>query len=202
MRIATRTALALAALVTVAACDRTATPAPAEPAAPAATPAVAAKADASAGPSLPGGGLAIEGEGLRLFDDAGAARAIPFGTPQATAIAVVAASLGGPAPEVTTNSECGAGPVQFAGFPKGLQLAFQNDQFQGWYIDEPGVTTADGVGVGSTRASIEESRTVEMQEDSTLGAEFSSGDLGGFLTNATPQGTVTSLYAGLTCFFR
>lgn len=197
MRIATRTALALAALVAVAACDRNATPAPAEPAAPATTPA----ADA-AGPSVSAGGLAIEAEGLRLFDDTGAARAIPFGTPQATAIAAVAASVGGAAPEVTTNSECGAGPVQFAEFSNGLQLAFQNDQFQGWFVDEAGVTTVDGMGVGSTRASIQESRTVEMQEDSTLGAEFSSGDLGGFLTNATPQGTVTSLYAGLTCFFR
>lgn len=202
MRIVTRTALALAAVAALAACDRNATPAPAEPAAPAASPAVAAKAEPAAGPSLAGGGLAIEGEGLRLFDEAGAARAIPFGTPQATAISVVAASVGGTAPEVTTNSECGAGPIQFAQFSNGLQLAFQNDQFQGWFIDKPGLTTVDGVGVGSTRASIEESRTVEMQEDNTLGAEFSSGDLGGFLTNATSQGTVNSLYAGLTCFFR
>ena len=186
MRMVSRTALALAAVVALAACDRNATPA----------------AATDAGPTVSTGGLAIEAEGLRLFDDAGAARAIPFGTPQATAIAAVAASVGGAAPEVTTNSECGAGPVQFAKFSNGLQLAFQNEQFQGWFVDEAGVTTADGMGVGSTRASIEESRTIEMQEDSTLGAEFSSGDLGGFLTNATPQGTVTSLYAGLTCFFR
>jgi len=198
MRIATRTALALAALVAVAACDRNATPAPAETAAPVTTPAAAT----DAGPTVSTGGLAIEAEGLRLFDDTGAARAIPFGTPQATAIAAVAASVGGAAPEVTTNSECGAGPVQFAEFSNGLQLAFQNDQFQGWFVDEAGVTTVDGMGVGSTRALIAESRTVEMQEDSTLGAEFSSGDVGGFLTNTTPQGTVTSLYAGLTCFFR
>ena len=198
MRIATRTALALAALVAVAACDRTQTPAPAETAAPAATPA----ADTDTGPSVSDEGLAIEAEGLRLFDDSGAARAIPFGTPQATAIAAVAASVGGAAPEVTTNSECGAGPTQFAEFSNGLQLLFQGGTFQGWFVDKAGMTTADGMGVGSTRASIEESRTIEMQEDSTLGAEFNSGDVGGFLTAATPQGTVTSLYAGLTCFFR
>ena len=195
MRIVSRTALALVALMAVAACDRSATPAPAEPATPAVTPAAEA-------PGMPDGGLAIEAEGLRLFDDTGAARAIPFGTPQATAIAAVAASIGGAAPEVTTNEECGAGPTQFAEFSNGLQLLFQNDQLQGWFVDEAGVTTVDGMGVGSTRASIEGSRTVEMQEDSTLGAEFSSGDVGGFLTDATPQGTVTSLSAGLTCFFR
>ena len=201
MRIAPRTAFALAAaLLAVAACDRNATPAPVEPAAPASTPAAAAEEEA--GPIVSTGGLAIEAEGLRLFDATGAARAIPFGTPQATAIAAVAASVGGAAPEVTTNAECGAGPTQFATFSNGLQLLFQNDQFQGWFVDKAGVTTVDGMGVGSTRASIEDSRTIEMQEDSTLGAEFSSGDLGGFLTDATPQGAVTGLYAGLTCFFR
>jgi len=198
MRIVTRTALALTAMVALAACDRNATPAPAEPAAPA----TATAGDAMDGPSVSDGGLAIEAEGLRLFDDNGAARAIPFGTPQATAIAAVAASVGGAAPEVTTNAECGAGPTQFAEFSNGLQLLFQDGTFQGWFLDEAGLTTADGMGVGSTRASIETSRTVEMQEDSTLGAEFTSGDIGGFLTAGTAQGTVTSLYAGLTCFFR
>lgn len=197
MRIATRTALALAAMVAVAACDRNATPAPAEAAAPAVTPA----AD-PAGPSDADGGLAIEGEGLRLFDDSGAARAIPFGTPQATAIAAVTASVGGAAPEVTTNDECGAGPTQFAEFSNGLQLLFQGGTFQGWFIDEAGLTTVDGVGVGTTRTDLNGSRTVEIDTDSTLGVEFSAGELGGFLTDATPAGTVSSLYAGLTCFFR
>ncbi|MFC5343364.1 hypothetical protein ACETK8_07210 [Brevundimonas staleyi] len=197
MRFVSRTALALAAVVAVAACDRSQPPAPAEPAAPAATP-----ADPAAGPTISDGGLAIEAEGLRLFDDTGAARAIPFGTPQATAIAAVAASVGGAAPEVTTNSECGAGATQFAQFSNGLQLLFQNGQFQGWYVDQAGVTTVDGMGVGSTRASIDDSRAIEMQTDSTLGEEFTSGDIGGFLSDGTPQGTVKGLYAGLTCFFR
>jgi hypothetical protein len=202
MRIAPRTAFALAAaLLAVAACDRNATPAPVEPAAPASTPAAAAEEEA--GPIVSTGGLAIEGEGLRLFSPSGSAREIPFGSPQETTIGVVVGFYGAQeAPEVTTNAECGAGPTQFATFSNGLQLLFQNDQFQGWFVDKAGVTTVDGMGVGSTRASIEDSRTIEMQEDSTLGAEFSSGDLGGFLTDATPQGAVTGLYAGLTCFFR
>lgn len=197
MRIATRTALAFAALTVLAACDRTQTP---PVAAESATPA-AAPAEAAPTPAQSAGGLAIEGEGLRLFDATGAARAIPFGTPQATAIAAVAASVGGAAPQVTTNEECGAGPIQFAGFSNGLQLLFQNETFQGWFIDEAGLTTADGMGVGSTRASVEGSRTIEMVADTTLDGEFSSGDIGGFLTAETPP-TVSALYAGLTCFFR
>jgi hypothetical protein len=197
MRNIARTALAIVAIAAVGACDRNQIPAPVEPAE---TPAVAAAAEPDT-PALPGGGLAIEGEGLRIFDEAGAARAIPFGTPQATAIAAVAASTGFPAPAVTTNAECGAGPVQFAEFPNGLTLAFQDNIFQGWTADKPGLTTADGMGVGSTRASIT-ARSIEMVAGSTLEGEFASGDLGGFFSAATPQGAVTSLYAGLTCFFR
>jgi len=198
MRIATRTALAFAALTVLASCDRTPTPpVAAEPATPA-----AAAAEGAPTPAQSVGGLAMEGEGLRLFDATGAARAIPFGTPQATAIAAVAASVGGAAPQVTTNEECGAGPIQFAEFSNSLQLLFQNETFQGWFIDKAGPTTADGMGVGSTRASVEGSRAIEMVADTTLDGEFSSGDIGGFLTAATPQGTVSALYAGLTCFFR
>ncbi len=200
MRMSTRTALALSAVaaLAVAACDRSATPAETVPAA-----APAEKAAVTEdGPGLSSGGLAVEAEGLRLFDDAGAARAIPFGTPQATAIAAVAASVGGAAPEVTTNSECGAGPVQFTQFSNGLQMLFQNGAFQGWFVDKAGMTTVDGMGVGSTRASLQSTRTIEMQADSTLGEEFDSGGVGGFLSDATPQGTVKGLYAGLSCFFR
>lgn len=201
MRMSTRTALALSAVATlaVAACDRSAPP-PADAAPPAAP--VEKAAVTEDGPGMASGGLAIEAEGLRLFDDAGAARAIPFGTPQATAISVVAASVGGAAPEVTTNSECGAGPVQFAQFSNGLQMLFQNGAFQGWFVDKAGATTVDGMGVGSTRASIQSARTIQMQASSTLGDEFDSGGVGGFLSGATPQATVKSLHAGLTCFFR
>ncbi len=198
MRIFTRTALALAAVMVVAACDRNATPAPAEPAASVTPPA----ADPEVGPSDSDGGLSIEGEGLRIFDETGAARALPFGTPQATVIAAVAASTGLPAPEVTTNAECGQGPTQFVTFSDGLQLLFQDNIFNGWFIDKAGLTTVDGVGVGSTRAELNAAWTIEMVQDSTLGAEFSAGDVGGFLTSTTPDATVESLFAGGSCFFR
>lgn len=198
MRIVTRTALAFVAVAALAACDRSQAPAAAEPAAPAATPA----AD-DTGPSESDGGLAIEAEGLRMFSPSGSAREIPFGSPQETTIGLVVGFLGArEAPQVTTNSECGAGPIQFAEFSNGLQLLFQNDQFQGWFVREAGITTVDGMGVGSTRASIEESRTIEMQDDSTLGAEFDSGGVGGFLEGSGSTATVSGLYAGLTCFFR
>lgn len=198
MRSPLQLSLALAAIAVIAGCDRTADPVVSEPAAPAAP----VGALAPEPPVQAEGGLAIEGEGLRIFDATGAARALPFGTPRATVIAAVTANTGGMAPEESTNSECGAGPTQFAGYTDGLQLLFQDEQFAGWFLDAPGLTTADGVGVGTTRAALDDARTVTLVPDSTLGVEFTAGDLGGFLTAEGSAGTVQSLHAGLTCFFR
>lgn len=198
MRSITSTALTVAALVALTGCDRSQTTAPTEPAPP--PPAVITKAEPP--PVQAEGGLAIEGEGLRFFDAQGSSRDIPFGTAQAAAIAAVATSTGRPAPTVTTNEECGAGPIQFAEFPGGLQLLFQNNNFLGWTVTEPGLTTTDGMGVGSTRASIESSRTIELVTGSTLDGEFTSGDVHGILSSTAAAGTVTHLWAGLSCAFR
>ncbi|MDP3405566.1 MAG: hypothetical protein Q8S03_12800 [Brevundimonas sp.] len=199
MRPIARTTLALTAVALIAGCDRTPDPAAVEAAATQAAPAPVAE---PAAPVQAEGGLAIEGEGLRIFDAAGAARALPFGTPQATVIAAVTAATGGIAPEQSTNAECGAGPTQFARYDDGLQLLFQDEKFAGWFLESPGLTTVDGVGVGTTRAALDAARTVTLTPDSTLGIEFSAGDVGGFLTAEGAAGTVESLYAGLTCFFR
>lgn len=199
MRPIARTTLALSAVALMAACDRTPDPAAVEAAATETAPVAAVE---PAAPARTEGGLAIEGEGLRIFDATGAARALPFGTPQATVIAAVTATTGGMAPEQGTNAECGAGPTQFARYADGLQLLFQDEKFAGWFLDSPGLTTADGVGVGTTRATLDSARTVTLTPDSTLGIEFSAGDMGGFLTADGAAGAVESLYAGLTCFFR
>jgi hypothetical protein len=191
------TALTLAAVLALGACDSpTETPAPVPATEPDATPVAPAPAEAAQG------GLALEGEGLRAFTAQGSARALPFGLSQDMVLTAVSTLLDTPTPQVTTNSECGAGPTQFAEYPNGLQLAFQNGEFAGWYLDEPGLTTADGVGVGTSRADLQSARVIEMIPESTLGAEFSSGDLGGMLSSDAPDATIDALYAGLTCFFR
>jgi len=191
-----RTALTLAALLALGACDST-TEAPSPAPAPAAEPEAAPEtADAAQG------GLALEGEGLRAFTAQGSARALPFGMSQEMVLTAVSTLLDTETPEVTTNAECGAGPTQFAEYPNGLQLAFQDGEFAGWFLDEAGLTTADGVGVGTSRSDLQSARVVEMIPESTLGAEFSSGELGGMLSSDAPDATVEALYAGLTCFFR
>lgn len=198
MRLIARTALSFTAVMALVGCDRSIEPA--------AEPAVAAEATAPAAPPAApvqaAGGLAIEGEGLRIFDAEGAARALPFGTPQETVINAVTATTGGVVPEQSTNAECGQGPVQQAGYANGLQLLFQDGEFKGWFLDKAGLTTVDGVGVGATRAALNDARTVELRPDSTLGVEFTAGDVMGFLTTADATGTIQSLYAGETCFFR
>ena len=194
-----RTALTLAALLALGACDSS-TEAPSPAPVPAAEPEGASTAKEPAEAAQ--GGLALEGEGLRAFTAQGSARALPFGMSQDMVLTAVSTLLGSDTPAVSTNSECGAGPTQFAEYPPGLQLAFQDDNFAGWFLDEAGLTTADGVGVGTSRADLQSARVVEMIPDSTLGAEFSSGDLGGMLSSDAPDATVEALYAGLTCFFR
>lgn len=188
-----RTALTLSALLALAGCDTaTETPAPSPQAAP----------PGQETAQVAQGGLALEGEGLRAFTAQGSARALSFGMSQDMVLTAVSTLLDTGTPTVTTNAECGAGPTQFAEYPNGLQLAFQDDRFAGWFLDAPGLTTADGVGVGTRRADLQSAREIEIVPDSTLGVEFTSGDLGGFLSSEGPDGTVESLYAGLTCFFR
>lgn len=198
MRFIARTLLSFTAVVALVGCDRSIEPAEeatdaGEVAAPAATPVAPAQA---------AGGLAIEGEGLRIFDTEGAARALPFGTPQETVINAVTATTGGVAPDQSTNAECGQGPVQQAAYANGLQLLFQDGEFKGWFLREAGLTTVDGIGVGTTRSALNAARTVEIQPDSTLGIEFTAGDIRGFLTSADGSGSVKSLWAGDSCFFR
>ena len=198
MTIRTHTLVAVA-LVALAACDQasqapkptTGTPAPAAP----------SSVEKPQRPTLQGG-LTIDGEGLRRFSSEGTATPLAFGTAQDAVLTAVATSLGGNVPAIRTNGECGAGPTQFARFRNGLQLDFQAQRFIGWTLDQPGLTTADGVGVGSARSTVEDSRTVDLVPNSTLGVEFSSGDLGGFFDGTGADAKVVSLYAGQTCFFR
>ena len=146
--------------------------------------------------------VTLDDEGLRLVDPAsGSARPLPFATPMATTIAALNASFGTPPVEQGVNPECGAGPVLHVRWANGFVALSQEDRFLGWDSREPGLTTADGIGIGSTRAEIEATREVSVEE-TTLGVEFSAGGLGGLLGSADAVAPVTSLWAGLTCHFR
>ncbi len=125
--------------------------------------------------------LVVEAEGLRLFNrQSGSARAIAFGTPHDDVLSMLA-FLG--KPETGTNGECGAGALDYANWPSGLGLFFQDDKFAGWNLNgrsKGEVTTASGVGIGSSRTDLESAYAANISE-TTLGTEFAAGELFGLL---------------------
>ena len=144
----------------------------------------------------------LDPEGVRLVEpESGASSLLSFGTARSQAVAVLDRGFGAAPEEQTLNAECGAGPILHVRWRNGFVGLFQEDDFLGWTVLEPGLSTADGIGIGSPRTTVESSRTIEVEE-TTLGTEFSAGDLGGLFESAAPDAPVTALWAGLTCLFR
>lgn len=190
-----RLVLAAALTLALAACDKPA----ATPAAPAA-PAPAAAPAAPATPAMPLK-LALTGEGLTVVAESGSTQLLAFSRDKGQTL--ITMTRVEPAPGVeTVNSECGAGPLTFVEWPGGLTLLFQEDRFAGWTMDKAGLTTMDGIGVGSTRAELLAARPATTVEESTLGTEFAVADMGGLFDGKGPDAKVTHLWAGVTCMFR
>lgn len=164
--------------------------------------ATAQPADAAAPANQAAPALAIESGGLRLFDrSTGSARPLPFGTPQSAVIAALA-HLG--RPETNRLEECGAGPLDAASWPGGPTLYFQDSKFAGWALrdgDNAAITTASGIGIGSTRAELDAAYQAEVF-DSSLGTEFSAGELFGILDGTGQSAKITNLWAGASCNMR
>ncbi len=147
--------------------------------------------------------LNVDGEGLRWFlQPNGSARPIPFGRTQGEVLASLETARG-PAVE-GTNEDCGAGQVQFASWPDGLSLVFQKGRFVGWGLDSRAnrsIATAAGIGPGATRAELEDAYRVTVSQ-TTLGTEFSTGDLHGVLGGRADNAIITDMWAGINCVAR
>jgi len=159
----------------------------------------------AASPSVASPRLALDPNGLRWFlQPSGASRALPFGMAQSEVLASVEKERGPSARG--TNADCGAGPVEFAGWADGLSLLFQDGRFVGWGLDsrsERGVRTADGIGIGSTRAELDDAMGPPLQvRKTTLGTEFSAGEYHGLFKNGRPEARITDLWAGVSCVAR
>jgi len=145
--------------------------------------------------------LAVDGEGLRIFLlPSGASRPLPFGTAADETRRVVASVLGGSPPETHLNDDC---RLAIATWDGGLTLSFSGDRFVGWFIgsSDGRLTTASGVGVGSTRSELDDSYAVDVFT-SSLGTEFSAGGMAGILLSPEPDARVTHLWAGENCIAR
>jgi hypothetical protein len=145
--------------------------------------------------------VALAPDGV-VIDDA-----LTFGTPRADVVPAVQEILGD-ASEEGAAPECPAGEmytVRWSGAPNDLLLDFQGDELVGWSIGSVSdLTTEAGIGIGSTRAELEEEfGEVEIDETSTIGLEFLLPDsLAGLLDGEEPDALITDLWAGTTCIFR
>jgi hypothetical protein len=171
-----------------------------EPASAPATPPPAAETPVATPSPAPAGAraVALDPEGLRLVDrQSGSTAALAFGQPAEQVVASVSAAQGSAPSERGTNSECGAGALDYATWSDGLTLWFQNGTFAGWAVNEAGPTLMSGIGVGSSRADLEGAHVIQVEE-STLGTEFASAGFYGILE----AGRVSNLWAGVSCNFR
>jgi hypothetical protein len=142
----------------------------------------------------------VTATGLEVAGQRGA-QTIAFGTPADETLRILTEAIGAPTGR-GTNSECGAGALDFADFRGGLDLLMQDGRFAGWGVtDGTQFRTTAGIGIGSTRRELDAAYRTEVSE-STLGHEFTAGEIGGLLNSAAPTGRVDALWAGVTCHFR
>jgi hypothetical protein len=121
---------------------------------------------------------------------------LTFGMAQAEAVAAAAKAFGPPGkPE--HNGDCGEGPMDFVGFDD-FQLGFQEGKLAGWTLSgkTPALRTAGGITIGTPRKALGK---VAIDEQSSLGPEFSVADVGGVLGEGD---RVVSIWAGMACQFR
>jgi hypothetical protein len=171
--------------------------------APAATDTPSAPAtSATAAPAADAPVLVLEVDGLGVATGA-SIRHLPFGTDKTTIRTLLTNTVG--APKATDQPECGQGPRTQLD-RQGFSALFDGTKFVGWTDSGKGsskLTTADGIGVGSTLAAVRSSQADITVTTGSLGPEFTSpGGLGGILDGTGANAKVTVLYAGESCFFR
>lgn len=145
--------------------------------------------------------LNLAPDGVSLVDvRTGAARTVTFETSRALTLAALEPVLGKPLTG-KENVECPVGPLFSASFANGLEVYFQDNNFVGWDVDpaKPGLATASGIAVGSTRTALESAYAIEVDPETSLGIQFMAGQLMGILTSTKPDGKIEALWAGATC---
>lgn len=190
--------------VVLAACGDHPAPQPTSPAElprPVAPQSPATPEAAPAGPATPVAKLALDGEGLRVFQvDTGSSSLIAFETPKVELLRRVTALLGKSPEEQGENVDCGA---SYAAWNHGLTTWFMRERFVGWSMrpaSEP-LTTASSLQIGSTRGELDAAVSAKVFR-STLGTEFIAGDIAGLLDSPSALAQITHLWAGSSCVAR
>lgn len=206
----------LALALVLAGCSKpAATPGPQEPAKaeqPAAAPAAAAAstsastpAQASApgddNPSAPAATIALDGGGLRIISiPSGSSHALAFGSAKTDTLNTLQAIEGAPLSQ-GENIDCRATRAEWA---DGLTVWFARGKFVGWSVGkaDSSLSTMGGLRLGATRAEVENGAAVAKIAPSSLGEEFTVGDIAGLLDSKRPDAKVTNLWAGSVCIAR
>ena len=149
--------------------------------------------------------VTLDGEGLRLVStDSGSSDPLPFGG-DATATGDAVSRALGQAASSPASAECPNGADTFQEWSGALRIESSGGGFISWSLP-PGseLTTASGIGLGTTRAEMTQSVVIEVFE-SSLGTEFTigsgSGAIRGLLESDAPTAAVIELWAGDRCIF-
>jgi hypothetical protein len=152
----------------------------------------------------------LEGDGLGFVEpDSGSISRLPFGSPAGQVLDVLDRLLG-EGERSPSSPECpNQADRSVLWSDAGLQVELRGGELISWSLrPNSGLSTLTGIGIGSTRAELEEAYVVELV-DSTLGVEFTTGDdpgtpdaIRGLLSGRGNRATVTDLWAGEICAFR
>jgi len=139
-------------------------------------------------------------DGLGFTDGGSSTSALPFGTDAATVRAAVDRAL----LEGTERSTPDCGPGSSTVQHENLFLLLKDGAFVGWVTGSPGLTTGDGVGIGTTLVELREALPGVVVTQASLGPEWSTsqGGLAGFLDGTNASSVVTSVAAGVRCLAR
>lgn len=136
--------------------------------------------------------LTLDGNGLQPSTSA---LRVDFGRAQTGVIDTVSRLLDERPAQISTNTQCRAGPVTSAQWANGLTLTFMDGNFLGWNTSDPALPVAGGFRPGQLRTEMPQ---ISFQVTS-LGTEFNRAGVFGLMDSTGNE--VRVLWTGLTCFF-
>jgi hypothetical protein len=148
--------------------------------------------------------VVLEAGGLGFLVGSSSIRHLPFAsTDKATIRTALVNALGAPVKE--QDQSCGSGPIHSMRWAA-ITVYVGSDKLVGWFVSAgatPKTTSADGIGIGTTLATLRKAHPDVKVEKTSLGDEWSVGtDLGGTLTKNASTGTINAIFSGDACIAR
>ena len=151
-------------------------------------------------PAPPSISVVLRPDGLGFTAGGSSSSSLAFGSDARTVRAAVDRALGSGGEFETPDCGPQSSTVQY----EGIFLLLQDGDFIGWRTGSPGLTTADGIGVGSTLADLRAAFAEVSVTESTIGPEWTTGEggLSGTLEGTEETSLVNSVGGGTQCIFR